>query len=401
MKRAGTSVLEILVLPGVLLWGMTRLNLVVTTAFGLEALAAREVADLGFEDFKVSNGQVSFTADWKGVAKANTWLRTPERVLLQMGTFEARTFDELFDQCAALPWEDIMPEDALFPVEGKSHASQLSSVPACQAIVKKAIVEAMRRRYSRERFEETGPRFRILVALHQDVVTLTLDTTGNGLHKRGYRKLTTVAPLRETLAAALVLLSLWDADRILVDPMCGSGTIPIEAGLIARNIAPGLLREFDASKWPVIPAGTWEAVREEAESAIDRTIVPRGLFGSDSSGEMLEMARYHAKLAGLENDVFFEKKAIQDFQTKKQYGFIITNPPYGERMGDKPEVDALYRQMGRVFSKLETWSYFILTSHGGFERLFDQIATKKRKLYNGRIRCDLYQYFGPKPPRRG
>lgn len=379
---------------------MTQLDLVVTTAFGLEALAAREATDLGFEDVKVSNGQVAFKTDWSGVAKANIWLRTGERVLIRMGRFEARTFDELFEQTRDIPWEAFMPADALFPVEGKSHSSQLSSVPACQSIAKKAVVEAMRRAYPQQRFEETGPRFRILVALHQDVATLTLDTTGVGLHKRGYRKLTAEAPLRETLAAALILLARWDPDRILVDPLCGSGTIPIEAGLIARNIAPGLARDFDASNWPIIPPGTWEAVREQAEAAIDRDVVPRGIFGSDASGEVLNLARYHAKLAGLEKDLFFEKKDVQAFQTRKQYGYIITNPPYGERLGDLPEVDALYRQMGRAFSKLDTWSFYILTSHIGFERLFDRVASKKRKLYNGRIRCDYYQYFGPPPPRK-
>ncbi len=379
---------------------MTQLNLVVPTAFGLEALAAREVAALGFDDVKVANGQVAFSSDWTGVAKANTWLRTGERVLIKMAEFEAQTFDELFEQTLDIPWEDFMPEDAMFPVEGKSHLSQLSSVPACQAIVKKATVEAMRRRYRRVRFEETGPRFRILVALNQDVATITLDTTGIGLHKRGYRKLTAEAPLRETLAASLVLLSRWNPDRILVDPMCGSGTILIEAGLIARNMAPGLLREFDASNWPVIPRRTWAAVRGQAEAAIDRDIAPRGLFGSDSSGEVLNLARYHAKLAGLEKDLNFEKKAVHEFQTKKKYGYIITNPPYGERMGEKPEVDALYRQMGRTFGKLDTWSFFILTSHPGFERLFGRLSDKKRKLYNGRIRCDLYQYLGPRPPRQ-
>ncbi len=377
---------------------MANLDLVVTTAFGLEALAAREIAALGYPDAKVANGQVVFRADWAGVARANTWVRTGERVLIRMAEFEARTFDELFDGTRGIPWEEFLPEDALFPVEGKSHESVLSSVPACQSVAKKAIVEAMRRRYRRERFEETGPRYRILVALHKDVATLTLDTTGTGLHKRGYRKLTSEAPLRETMAAALVLLSRWDGDRILVDPLCGSGTIPIEAAMIARSIAPGLTREFDASKWPVIPGGTWEAAREEAQAAIDRTASVRGIFGSDVSGEVLDMARYHAKLAGVEQDVHFEKKAVADFRTQKKYGCLITNPPYGERLGDIPQVDALYRQMGRAFAKLDTWSFFVLTSHEGFERLFDRVATKKRKLYNGRIRCDLYQYYGPLPP---
>jgi putative N6-adenine-specific DNA methylase len=379
---------------------MAELDLIVPTAFGLEALAAREVADLGISGAKVKNGQVAFSAGWDGVAKANTWLRTGERVLIKVGEFEARTFDELFDQTTALPWADLLSEDALFPVEGKSHESVLSSVPACQSIAKKAVVEALRRKYKRERFEESGPRFRILVALNKDVATLTLDTTGTGLHKRGYRTLTAEAPLRETLAAALVLLSRWDADRTLVDPLCGSGTIPIEAALIGRRIAPGLRRDFDASNWSVVPAGTWTSVREEAEAAIDRNVELRGIFGSDIDSRVLEMARYHARQAGVEADVSFERKAVREFQTRKKYGCIITNPPYGERLGDRPEVDALYREMGAAFGKLDTWSFFVLTSHPDFERLFDRVATKKRKLYNGRIRCDLYQFFGPLPPRK-
>lgn len=377
----------------------TPLTLVATTAFGLESLAAHELRGLGYEDVKVENGKATFQGDWLAVARTNTWLRTAERVLLKLGEFPARTFDELFDQTKALPWETILPEDAMFPVEGKSIQSQLSSVPACQGIVKKAVVEAMRRRYKRDRFEETGPRYRILVALHKDTATLTLDTTGIGLHKRGYRKLTAPAPLRETMAASLILLSRWNPDRILVDPFCGSGTIPIEAGLIARNIAPGRLRDFDSTNWPTIPKATWQQAKQEAEDLVRRDAVIRGIQGSDLSAEVLGTARYHTKLAGLEGDIFYEKKAVQDFQTKKKYGFVIANPPYGERLGDKPEIDRLYADMGRVFAPLETWSFFVLTPHVGFERLFGRVAHKKRKLYNGNIRCDLYQYFGPRPPR--
>lgn len=375
------------------------LTLVATTAFGLEALAAHELRALGYEDVKVENGKATFQADWSGVARANTWLRTAERVLLKLGEFPARNFDELFDQTKALPWEEFLPEDAMFPVEGKSIQSQLSSVPACQGVVKKAIVEAMKRRYKREQFEETGARYRILVALHKDVATLTLDTTGIGLHKRGYRKLTAPAPLKETMAAALVTLSRWHPDRYLIDPFCGSGTIPIEAGLMARNMAPGLNRDFDASDWRVIPKSVWADAQQEAHDLVRRDVEIRGIYGSDISAEVLSTARYHAKEAGLEQDIFFEKKALKEFQTKKKYGFIITNPPYGERLGDKPEVDQLYRDMGKVFAPLDTWGIYVLTPHVGFERLFDRVAHKKRKLYNGNIRCDLYQYFGTRPPR--
>lgn len=378
---------------------MPDLDLVVPTAFGLEAIAGYEVAALGFQDAKVSNGQVAFKGDWAGVAKANLWLRTGERVLIKMGEFPATTFDELFDGTAAIAWEEFLPENAEFPVEGKSHESRLTSVPACQAVTKKAIVEALRRRYRRERFDETGPRYRILVALNKDVATLTLDTTGIGLHKRGYRTLTSEAPLRETLAAALVQISRWKPDRMLVDPLCGSGTIPIEAALIARNMAPGRLRDFDSSTWPVIPSATWQMEREAAEAAIDRDRPLVGICGSDISAEALEMARFHARKAGVDGDVEFERKAVRDLQSRRKYGYIVTNPPYGERLGEKPEVDSLYQQMGQAFGKLDTWSFFVLTSHPGFERLFGRTADKKRKLYNGRIRCDLYQYLGPRPQK--
>lgn len=375
------------------------LTLVATTAMGLEALAAHEIRALGYEDVQVANGRVTFQGDWSAVARSNTWLRTAERVLLKLGEFQARTFDDLFDQTKALPWEDLLPEDAFIHVEGKSIQSQLSSVPAAQGVVKKAIIEAMKRRYKRERFEEKGARHGILIDLRKDVATLTLDTTGIGLHKRGYRKLTAPAPLRETLAASLVLLSRWHPDRILVDPLCGSGTIPIEAGLIARNIAPGLFREFDSTHWKVMPTRAWQDAKREAEDLMRRDAAIRGIYGSDLSAEVLGTARYHAKLAGLEDVINFEKKAVQDFSSKRKYGYIITNPPYGERLGEKPEVDQLYRDMGQVFKPLETWSIFVITPHPDFERLFDRVAHKKRKLYNGNIRCDLYQYFGPRPPK--
>lgn len=378
---------------------MQTFSIVVTTAFGLEALAAQELRDLGYESLKVENGKVTFEGDWNAVARANLWLRTGERVLIKLGEFEARTFDELFDQTKALPWEEFLPEDAMFPVEGKSHESQLSSVPACQGIVKKAIVQALQRCYRRERFEETGPRFRVLIALHKNLATLTIDTTGIGLHKRGYRQLTAPAPLRETLAASLIILSRWRPDRILLDPFCGSGTLLIEAGLMAKNIAPGAMRDFDAGKWPVMGQDVWDLAKQEAEALRRDDAELRGLFGSDLSGEALSMARYHAKLAGLEKDIFFEKKAVKDVQTKKKYGYLITNPPYGERLGEKPEVDRMYEDLGRVCAKLDGWSFYILTPHVGFERLFGKIASKKRKLYNGNIRCDYYQFFGPRPPR--
>jgi putative N6-adenine-specific DNA methylase len=375
---------------------MHKVDLIATAAFGLESIVANELKKLGYENQKVENGRVSFTADSDAIARCNLWLRCADRLQLKVGEFEARSFEELFEQTKALPWSDWLPENAEFPVEGKSIQSQLFSVPDCQAIVKKAIVEKMKIRYPRKWFEENGPKYRIQVALLKDRVTLTIDTSGAGLHKRGYRKLSSEAPLKETLAAALVSISRWKADRAFIDPCCGSGTIPIEAALMGRNIAPGLGRDFVAENWSQIPANLWRQAREEARDSILHQ-QPLGIMGFDVDSSVLDLARYHAKQAGLQNLVSFQQQDVRQLASKYNYGYLITNPPYGERLSEINEVEVLYRDMGKVFRKLDTWSFYIISSHPRFEGLFQRKADKKRKLYNGRIQCNYFQFFGPKP----
>lgn len=376
---------------------MSAISLIATTAFGLEALAARELEALGYGDRKVETGRVIFSGDEKAICRTNLWLRTAERVLVNAGQFAARTFEELFQQTKALPWQDWLPKDAHFPVEGKSIKSQLFSVPDCQAIVKKAIVEKLKERYKVSWFEETGPRYTIEVGLLKDQVTLTIDTSGAGLHKRGYRKLVGKAPLKETLASAMISLSRWQPDRCLIDPFCGSGTIPIEAALKGMNIAPGLGREFAAERWPRISGLLWKEARTEAQDLACRE---QGLDieGYDVDEEALSLARYHARQAGLENKIHFQRRPFAQLKTKKKYGWLICNPPYGERLEDIEAVERLYKEMGRMFKQMETWSFYVLTNHGRFQQLFEQKADKNRKLYNGRIQCHFYQFYGAKPP---
>ncbi|NPV92709.1 MAG: class I SAM-dependent RNA methyltransferase [Firmicutes bacterium] len=378
---------------------MSRIELIATATFGLEAVVAREVKALGYPDARVENARVSFLADELAICRTNLWLRSADRVLVKMGEFTALTFDELFEKTKALPWPDWIPENAEFPVEGKSIRSKLYSVPDCQAIVKKAVVESMKRRYRRQWFAEDGPRYTIEVALLKDTVTLTIDTSGPGLHKRGYRTLTSAAPLKETLAAAMVSLSYWEPERVLIDPLCGSGTIPIEAALIGLNRAPGLSRGFAAEKWPAIPARLWKKSREEAQDLMrrDQSLQIRG---TDLDDKVLGMARYHARQAGVEKMIHWQRMPVADLKSPHRYGCIICNPPYGQRLEELPEVERLYREMGQAFKPLDTWSFYVLTSHPEFERLFGRRADRKRKLYNGRIECSYYQFYGPRPPRR-
>lgn len=377
---------------------MKRIDLIATAAFGLESEVAYELRKLGYDDQQVEGGRITFRGDIRAIARTNLWLRTADRVQLRMGEFPARTFDELYDQVRALPWAEILPEDACFPVDGKSVKSQLSSVPAVQGVVKKAIVDAMAARYKRQILPETGARYRCQVALLKDIATLTIDTTGDGLHKRGYRPIVAPAPLKETLAAGLIQLSRWHPDRPFADPLCGSGTIPLEAAMIGLNRAPGRHRRFDAEAWPLVPPEIWQEARQEADDLLvrDRTLQ---IVGSDLSEEAIKLARFHAEQAGLSEHVRFEVKPVKAFQAAGEYGFIITNPPYGERLGEEKEVARLYQEMGEAYMRHPTWSCFVLTSFERFERYFGKPATKKRKLYNGRIRCDYYQYFGPRRPR--
>lgn len=375
------------------------IELIATTTFGLESIVKKEVNKLGYQITRVENGQVCFKADLLAIARNNLWLRCAERVLLKIGEFHATDFDELYEKTKDMPWENWLPVDAEFPVSGKSVDSTLHSVPTCQSIVKKAIVDKMKEKYNKTWFEEDGPLYRIQVAFYKDRATLTIDTSGDGLHKRGYRDLSTYAPLQETLAAAMVYLSRWDKDRILIDPFCGSGTIPIETALMGKNIAPGLKRNFVSETWPQIDSKIWEKARKEAENKIRSEAEPRMIMGIDMDENVISIARHHANRAGVKNEVHFQTGLFSDFQTSRKYGYIITNPPYGERLSDKEEVEELYKLMGEKFLALDTWSYYILTSYKDFESLFTKKASKRRKLYNGGIECQYFQYYGPWPPR--
>jgi putative N6-adenine-specific DNA methylase len=375
------------------------LHLTARIGFGLEAVVSRELKTLGFEDLRSEDGRVHFSGETDAIVRANLWLRSADRVVLQMGEFTALDFGELFDRTRDLPWEQWLPRDAEFPVTGRSAKSQLHSVPDCQRIVKKAIVERLRSVYGVDWFEETGPLYPIEVSVLKDNVTLTIDTSGAGLNKRGYRKLTAKAPLRETLAAALVQLSVWYPDRPFVDPFCGSGTIPIEAALIATNRAPGLNRSFACTDWPQISESIWEQAKEEARDLV-KPNPEEILIGTDVDSEVLSMARYHANRAGVGEAIHFQQRPFSELSSQKKFGCVITNPPYGERMGETDEVDRLYESMAGVFGSLETWSFFVLTPYADFERTLRRKSTRRRKLYNARIACTLHQMLGPRPPRR-
>ncbi|MCS0653969.1 class I SAM-dependent RNA methyltransferase [Cytobacillus firmus] len=377
---------------------MSKYDLIATTAMGLEALAAKEVRDLGYE-CEVENGKITFKGDEAAIVRSNLWLRTADRVRIKVGEFKATSFDELFEKTKALPWERYMPEDAEFPVSGKSVKSKLFSVSDCQAIVKKAIVERMRTKYNKTGWlEENGPLFKIEVALHKDVALLTIDASGSGLHKRGYRAGQGEAPLKETLAAALVMLTNWNPEKPFADPFCGSGTIPIEAALIGQNIAPGFNREFISEGWSWIPEKVWEDARNEAEDLANYD-QPLDITGADIDHRMVKIAEENAFEAGLGDLINFKQMQVRDFTTAKEYGVIVGNPPYGERLGEKAAVQRMYAEMGSAFAPLDTWSIYILTSDEEFETHYGRKATKKRKLFNGFIRTDYYQYWGKRPPR--
>ncbi|MBC9706705.1 MAG: class I SAM-dependent RNA methyltransferase, partial [Enterococcus sp.] len=335
-------------------------------------------------------------------ATANLWLRTADRVKIVVGEFDAYTFDELFENVKALPWEDFLPLDAAFPVAGKSIKSKLYSTPDCQAITKKAIVERLRTYYHRPAsvpLTETGAHFQLEVALLKDHVMVTLDTTGPSLFKRGYRLEKGGAPLKENMAAALVMLTNWRKDRPFYDPVCGSGTLCIEAALIGHNIAPGFNREFACESWDWFSQEIMENVRSAAEEKADYDI-ELDITGSDINGRMIEIAKANAEEIGLGSSITFKQQAVKDFKTDKEYGVIVANPPYGERLGEEETVRKLYKEMGDVFRPLKTWSKYILTSDLAFEEFYGQKATKKRKLYNGALRTDLFQYWGTRPPRK-
>ncbi|MDR5660078.1 class I SAM-dependent RNA methyltransferase [Serpentinicella sp. ANB-PHB4] len=377
---------------------MKKVELIATATFGLEAIVKREVIDLGFEDIKTDNAMVTFKGDLSSIPKANLWLRCADRVLLKLGEFNATTFDQLFEQTKALPWEEWIPEDGKFTVTGKSINSKLFSVPDCQSIVKKAIVEKLKKKYNVTWFSETGPEYTVQVSLLKDKAILTIDTSGTGLHKRGYRENSVQAPIKETLAAALVKLSFWNKDRLLLDPFCGSGTLPIEAAMIGRNIAPGLNRSFASEKWSIFKPEIWKNARVDALKSIDQNVQLK-IKGTDIDPEAIEIAKENAFEAGVDDCIEFDQKPLGELDFKDEYGVIICNPPYGERLSEVEEVEKLYTSMGNYFENLNTWSKYIITSFEEFENFYGKKADKKRKLYNGRIKVDYYQYFGPRPPK--
>ncbi len=365
---------------------------------GLEAVVARELADLGYPSRIVEVGRIAFQADERAICRTNLWLRTAGRVLIQAGSFPAADFGELFDRTYALPWDRWIAPNAAFPVAGRSLKSQLSSVPACQRIVKKAVAEKLIAAHGAARLEETGPPCQIEVSVLKDVATLTLDTSGSGLHKRGYRPLVGKAPLRETLAAGLVLLSFWKPDRPLVDPFCGTGTIPIEAALIGRNLAPGLNRSFAAEAWPTLAASLWQAAREEARD-LARPSLPERILGTDLDGEALDLARHHAVRAGVAADIHFQQRDFLELSSKRTYGCVITNPPYAERMGSSAEVAGLYRAIPEVLRRLKTWSHFILTAYPDFEAAGGAEGRPRHQALQQPDRVHVLPVPGPRPPR--
>lgn len=374
------------------------MELIATSMFGLEAVVKRELTAMGLQPQVVQPGSIAFQGDGATLCRANLELRTAERILICAGRFPAADFDQLFEQTRAIPWDQWIPKNSCFPVKGKSVRSQLSSVPACQRTVKKAIVEQLLKAHATTTLDETGPRFTVEVGLLNDQATLTIDTTGDGLHKRGYRPLTGAAPLRETLAAALVMLSFWRAERPFIDPFCGTGTIPIEAAMIARRIAPGLKRTFVAEEWPTLESELWQRAREVASAAVEPTLSER-LLGTDVDERALKMARHHAESAGVEADIHFQPRSFSELSSKRRYGCVICNPPYGVRLGNQPDVEALYAEFPLVLRRLPTWSHYVLTAHPNFEQVVGQTADRRRKLYNGRIECQYYQFHGPRPPR--
>lgn len=379
---------------------MTEIELVAPCNFAVEAVLSREIKNLGYEVSKVEDGRVSFIADEEGICRSNLWLRTAERILVKVGEFDAVTFEELFEKTRKLDWHSFIPEDAEFPVaKASSIKSKLFSTSDIQAIVKKAVVESLKARYKVDWFKETGERYPIHVFLNKDRVAIYLDSSGSALHKRGYRELSNAAPIKETLASAMVQLTPWREDRALIDPFCGSGTILIEAAMLGLNMAPGLNRSFAAESWRWIQKDSWEKAREEARSLV-RKDVQLNIQGYDIDENALKIARSNTRLAGIEGKIHFQKRDMNELSSKDHYGFIVTNPPYGERLSDQKSVEGLYKEMGKVFSRLDTWSFYIITSHEEFERFFGRKADKKRKLYNGMMKTDLYQFYGPKPPRR-
>lgn len=380
---------------------MKTYELVVPCHFGLEAVLKREIYDLGYEISRVEDGRVSFIGDTEAICRANIFLRTAERVLIEVGRFSAVTFEELFQGIKNIPWEEYIPENGKFWVKkASSIKSKLFSPSDIQSIAKKAMVERMKVSYKKEWFEEDGEPYPVRIFLLKDEVMVALDTSGDSLHKRGYRTMTSKAPLTETLAAALLLLTPWKPDRILVDPFCGSGTFPIEAAMIAAGMAPGMNREFTAEKWTnLIEQKTWYETVQEAQEMVDLD-VEVDIQGYDIDGEVVKAARENAKRAGVEHLIHFQQRPVDQLHHPKKYGFIVTNPPYGERLEDKADLPVLYGQIGKAYANLDSWSMYLITSYEDAERYIGKKADKNRKIYNGMIKTYFYQFMGPKPPKR-
>lgn len=380
---------------------MRTFDLLVPCHFGLEAVLKREIYDLGYEITKVEDGRVTFEGDEEAICRANIFLRTAERVMIQVGRFKATTFEELFQGIKNLPWEEYIPEDGKFWVKKASSInSKLFSPSDIQSIAKKAMVERMKQKYHKEWFKEDGAAYPVRIFLLKDEVTVALDASGDSLHKRGYRTMTSKAPLTETLAASLIMLTPWRKDRILVDPFCGSGTFPIEAAMIAANVAPGMNRDFTAEEWTnLIDRKLWYECVKEAEDMIDTT-VKVDIQGYDIDGDVIKAARENAKRAGVEHMIHFQQRAVADLSHPKKYGFIITNPPYGERLEDKADLPELYTQIGQAYQRLDSWSMFLITSYTDTEKYIGRKADKNRKIYNGMLRTYFYQFLGPKPPKK-
>ena len=381
---------------------MKTYELIAPCHFGLEAVLKREIDDLGYDISKTEDGRVTFIGDMEALCRANVFLRSAERILLKVGSFKATTFEELFQGTKALPWEEYIPQDGRFWVKkANSIKSKLFSPSDIQSIMKKAMVERLKKVYHvAERFAEDGESFPVRVFLMKDEVTVGLDSTGESLHKRGYRKLTAKAPIAENLAASLIILTPWNSSRVLVDPFCGSCTIPIEAAMMAANMAPGMNRSFTAENWPhIIGKKNWYDTLDEAAELVDLK-VETDIQGYDIDDKMVTIARENAKLAGVEHLIHFQRRGVEQLSHPKKYGFIITNPPYGERLEEKEALPALYRTIGERFRQVDSWSMYLITAYEQAEKDIGRKADKNRKIYNGMMKTYYYQFLGPKPPKR-
>ena len=375
------------------------MEIIAATTFGLEAASRREIEKLGYKILKTEDGKVTFLGDERAVVRANLWLRTADRVQIKMAEFMAYEFEDLFQQIKGIPWEHWIPVNGKFIVNGSSVKSKLSSVPACQSVAEKAVIERLKETYGIDYFEKSGALYDIKITLLKDRVTVTLDTTGPGLHKRGYRQHSVEAPIKETLAAAMIELSFWREDRILADPCCGSGTIPIEAAMIGKNIAPGLSRSFASEEWEAIPGNLWKEERKKAFNAINNDVQLK-IFGSDLNPQAVKAARLNAEEAGVDDCIKFYTADVSALRTKSERGVLITNPPYGQRIGDQEAIDKIYQSYSRFFKENPTWSLFVITADKTIEKkAMGRPAERRRKLYNGRLEVCYYQFHGEKPKK--